>query len=141
MIACKTRVRYCETDRMGIVYHGNYFNWFEMGRTEYCRSLGKTYLDWENEGVFLPVVEAHCRHKHSVFYDDEITIWTWVEKIGNVSVTFCNRIERDCEPGKIVAEGWTKHAFVDRDGKIIKGKNQMAEFMEQQMKINNKTGG
>ena len=129
MIACKTRVRYCETDRMGVVYHGNYFNWFEMGRTEYCRSLGKTYLEWELEGVLLPVVEAHCRHKHSVYYDDEITIWTWIEKISKVSVTFGNRIERDCEPGKTVAEGWTKHAFVDKNGKIIRGKNELAELM------------
>ena len=139
MIACKTRVRYCETDRMGVVYHGNYFDWFEMGRTEYCRSLGKTYLEWELEGVFLPVVEAHCRYKRPVFYDDEITIWTWIEKASNVSVTFCNRIERDCEPGKTVAEGWTKHAFVDRNGKIIKGKNGLAEIMGQQAIL--KTGG
>ena len=140
MISCKTRVRYCETDRMGVVYHGNYFNWFEMGRTEYCRSLGKTYLEWELEGILLPVVEAHCRHKHSVFYDDEITIWTWIEKVTNVSVTFCNRIVRDCEPGKIVAEGWTKHAFVDRNGKIIRGKNGLAQLMGQQININ-KNGG
>jgi len=140
LISCKTRVRYCETDRMGVVYHGNYFNWFEMGRTEYCRSLGKTYLEWELEGILLPVVEAHCRHKHSVFYDDEITIWTWIEKVTNVSVTFCNRIVRDCEPGKIVAEGWTKHAFVDRNGKIIRGKNGLAQLMGQQININ-KNGG
>ena len=140
MIACKTRVRYCETDRMGVVYHGNYFNWFEMGRTEFCRSLGKTYLEWELEGILLPVVEAHCRHKHSVFYDDEITIWTWIEKVSNVSVTFCNRIVRDCEPGRIVAEGWTKHAFVDKNGKIIRGKNELAELMDQHITIN-KTGG
>jgi acyl-CoA thioester hydrolase len=118
---------------MGVVYHGNYFNWFEMGRTEYCRNLGKTYLECEHEGIFLPVVEAHCRHKRSVFYDDEITIWTWIEKISSASVTFGNRIERDNEPGKVVAEGWTKHAFVDKNGKIIRGKNELAELMEKQM--------
>lgn len=130
MISFKTRVRYGETDQMGIVYYGNYLNWFEMGRTEFCRSLGRDYTVWEKEGVFLPVVEAHCRYKRSLFYDDVITIWTWPEKLTRASVMFCNKIVRDAD-GKTAAEGWTKHAFVDGSGKIIKGENALAKWLEE----------
>ena len=68
----RTRVRYGETDKMGVAYHSHYLNWFEMGRTEYCRESGKTFSQWESEGIMLPVVEAHCRYKSPLVYDNEI---------------------------------------------------------------------
>ncbi|GHS92710.1 acyl-CoA thioester hydrolase [Synergistales bacterium] len=124
----KTRVRYGETDQMGVAYYGRYLDWFEMGRTELCRARGKAYGDWEKEGIFLPVVEANCRYKSSLFYDDIIDIATAIKDINNVSVTFVNKIKRESS-GKLAAEGWTRHAFVDKSGKLLRRGNTLADWM------------
>ena len=124
-----TRVRYGETDQMGVAYYGRYLDWFEMGRTELCRSYGKTYRDWEKEGVLLPVVEANCRYKSSLFYDDEIRIVSSVKDVTNVSVVFLCRILREVD-GKLAAEGWTRHAFVDPSGKLLRRGNPLADWMK-----------
>jgi acyl-CoA thioester hydrolase len=129
VFVCKTRVRYGETDQMGVAYYGRYLDWFEMGRTELCRLYGKTYRDWEREGIFLPVVEATCRYKSSLFYDDEIGITARVKDITNVSVIFECDIVREVD-GKIAAEGWTRHAFVDTSGKLLRKRNALAEWMQ-----------
>ena len=113
------RVRYSETDKMGVAYHGRYLDWFEVGRNEYCRLSGKSYLEWEAEGIMLPVVEAHCRYKSSLRYDDEVEIETCVTKLSPVSVVFSYRILNK-ETGRLAAEGYTKHAFVDLAGKLLK---------------------
>lgn len=126
----RTRVRYGETDQMGVAYYGRYLDWFESGRTELCRAWGKSYRDWEQEGVLLPVVEAHCRYKASLFYDDEIDIETTIEDLTKASVVFKCRIFR-CLDGKIAAEGWTRHAFVDREGKLLRKGNALSEWMNQ----------
>ncbi|GHV46013.1 acyl-CoA thioester hydrolase [Synergistales bacterium] len=124
----KTRVRYGETDQMGVAYYGRYLDWFEMGRTELCRAHGKTYSDWEKDGILLPVVEANCRYKSSLFYDDIIDIATAIKDISSVSVTFANRVTRDAD-GKLAAEGWTRHAFVDKTGKLLRKGNAFADWM------------
>ena len=72
----RVRVRYAETDRMGVVYHANYFVWFEVGRTDLLRHSGWTYREMESEGITLPVIEAHCQYRQSARYDDEIDIGT-----------------------------------------------------------------
>ncbi len=125
-----TRVRYGETDKMGVAYHGIYLNWFEMGRTEYCRQSGKSYLDWENEGVMLPVVEAHCRYKSPVYYDDEIEIHTSITKLSRVSVEFTCKIFQK-STGKLAAEGYTKHAFTSPDGKLLKNGNPLEQRLHE----------
>jgi acyl-CoA thioester hydrolase len=125
---CRTRVRYGETDQMGVAYYGRYLDWFEMGRTELCRAYGKTYRDWEKEGIFLPVVEISCRYKSSLCYDDEIGIAARVKEITNVSVIFACRIVREAD-GKLAAEGWTRHAFVDASGKLLRRGNGLADWM------------
>ena len=116
---CRVRVRYCETDQMGVAYHARYLDWFEIGRTGLCRACGKPYREWEEEGILLPVVEAHCRYRSSVRYDDEIDIETSVAEVTNVSVTFSCRVLRASD-GHLAAEGYTKHAFVSRDGKVLR---------------------
>ncbi len=115
--AATVRVRYAETDRMGVVYHSNYLVWFEVGRTELCRSLGFPYRAWEAEGVFLPCVEAHCRYKHPARYDDEVAILTGVKELTPHTVTFGYRVERE---GRLLAEGWTKHGFCNPEGKLLR---------------------
>ncbi len=123
-----TRVRYGDTDCMGVAYYANYLYWFEVGRTEFCRAHGKSYADWEKEGILLPVVEARCRYKHPARYEDEITIFTRVGELKASSVIFECRIERTSD-GKSLASGWTRHAFVDGSGKLLKGDNPLRRWI------------
>jgi len=80
------RVRYQETDKMGVVYHSNYFVWFEIGRTEYLRALGYPYERLEKEGIMLPVVECNAKFKKGAIYDDEIVIKASVQELKGASV-------------------------------------------------------
>ena len=124
------RVRYSETDKMGVAYHGRYLDWFEVGRNEYCRQSGKSYLEWEAEGIMLPVVEAHCRYKSSLLYDDEALIETTVTKLTRVSVEFSYRVFNKAT-GKLAAEGYTKHAFVDLEGKLLKSGCALEQYLRE----------
>ena len=125
----QTRVRYGETDKMGVAYHAHYLNWFEMGRTEFCRASGKSFSQWEAEGIMLPVVEAHCRYKSPLLYDDEIEIETSVTKLSRVSVTFTCRIFH-ADTKKLAAEGYTKHAFTSTDGKLLREGNALEQWLK-----------
>lgn len=124
-----TRVRYGETDKMGVAYHAHYLNWFEMGRTEFCRASGKSFSQWESEGIMLPVVEAHCRYKSPLLYDDEIEIETSVTKLSRVSVTFTCRIFH-ADTHRLAAEGYTKHAFTSTDGKLLREGNALEQWLK-----------
>tara|TARA_B110000503_G_C6971613_1_gene339433 strand:+ start:83 stop:481 length:399 start_codon:yes stop_codon:yes gene_type:complete len=84
----KTRVRYSETDQMGVVYHGNYAQFFELGRTEWLRNLGITYKDMEISGIMLPVISLTCNFIKSALYDDVLTIETFLKKKPMVKIEF-----------------------------------------------------
>jgi len=84
----KTRVRYAETDQMGVVYHGNYAQFFELGRTEWLRNLGVTYKDMEISGIMLPVISLTCNFIKSALYDDILTIETFLKKKPMVKIEF-----------------------------------------------------
>lgn len=112
------RVRYAETDQMGIAHHSKYFVWFEEGRSNYCRDLGLPYGEWEKNGVFLPVAEVHCRYKSPLLYDELTTLEVFPVGVGPASLTFGYRLRH--EDGKLAAEGWTKHAFADEQGRLIR---------------------
>ena len=113
------RVRYAETDQMGIVHHSNYYVWFELGRSELCRAKGFSYRDMEaKDGALLVVTESNCRYKSAAFYDDFLTIRTNVEKIRSRSIVFAYEIYR-AEDDKILAVGKTLHIVTDRNSKII----------------------
>jgi len=101
------RVRYAETDRMGIAYNAHYLTWFEIGRTEFLRSLGTPYREVEERGYELPLVEAALRLRRPVAYDDEITVETRVDEIRSRTVRFAYRI---LSSGAMVADGSTLHA-------------------------------
>ncbi len=114
------RVRYPEVDRMGVVYHAHYLEWFEMGRTELMRGLGCTYADLEqHSGVFFPVREAGARYHASARYDDELTVATTLTHLGGASVRFDYRVLRG-DPQVVLATGFTEHAAVGRDGRPIR---------------------
>ena len=125
----RTRVRYGETDKMGVAYHAHYLNWFEMGRSDFCRANGKSFAMWEAEGVLLPVVEAHCRYKSPLYYEDEIIIETTVTKLTKVSVVFSCRVLH-ADTGRVAAEGYTKHAFTSPDGKLLRDGNPLYEWLK-----------
>ncbi len=112
------RVRYAETDKMGVVYHANYLVWFEIGRTEFCRARGFSYRDMEeNDDSFLVVVESYCRYKAPAHYDDELLVRTHVTELRRRSLRFGYEILR-LSDGQVIAEGETGHVVTDADGRV-----------------------
>ncbi|MFT5338199.1 MAG: acyl-CoA thioester hydrolase [Luteibaculaceae bacterium] len=91
------RVRYAETDQMGVVYHGNYAQYFEVARVEFLRHLGKSYAELEKEGLALPVLELNVKFIRPVFYDDELTISTECSKITGSRITFISTASKNEE--------------------------------------------
>ena len=110
------RVRYAETDKMGVVYYANYLVWFEVARTDLLRSLGWTYREMEVAGVSLPVIEAHCDYKRPARYDDEIEVRTEGQMLSAVRIRFNYTVLRR-EDGVVAAAGHTVHAAVDPSGR------------------------
>ena len=112
------RVRYSETDKMGIVYYANYLVWFEIGRAEYCRARGFSYRDLEeNEDSFLVVAESYCRYKAPAYYDDELIVRTHITELRRRSLRFGYEIVRAGD-GQVVAEGETGHVVTDSNGRV-----------------------
>ena len=93
----RVRVRYAETDKMGVVYYANYFVWFEVGRTDLLRESGWSYREMETEGFGLPVIEAHCTYRESAKYDDDLEIRTTGEMLSPVRVKFSYEIVRPAD--------------------------------------------
>lgn len=110
------RVRYAETDKMGVVYYANYLVWFEVGRADLLRSLGWSYREMEIAGISLPVIEAHCHYLRPARYDDEIEVRTEGRMLSPVRMEFEYRVVRS-QDGAIAAEGKTVHAALDASGK------------------------
>lgn len=112
------RVRYAETDQMGVVYYANYFIWMEIGRAEFCRARGIRYKDMEiQDGVLLAVVEAQCRYVASAKYDDEVAVKTWISRANRRLADF--RYEMRVE-GSIIATGFTRHVFLGKDMRPVR---------------------
>jgi acyl-CoA thioester hydrolase len=109
------RVRYAETDQMGVVYHGNYAQFFEIGRTEWLRSLGVTYKYMEKTGIMLPVISLSCNFKKSALYDDELTITTILKKTPSVKIEFDYEITN--QNNELISTGNTVLAFINKKTK------------------------
>ena len=112
----RVRVRYAETDKMGVVYYANYLVWFEVGRADLLRSLGWTYRDMELTGVSLPVIEAHCTYQRPARYDDEIEIRTTGRMLSPVRMEFEYEVIRTADQA-VAATGKTVHAALDASGR------------------------
>jgi acyl-CoA thioester hydrolase len=121
------RVRYSETDQMGIVYHANYLVWFEIGRTEWCRAAGYPYADMERAGFFIPVTRVEGTFRRSSSYDDPIAIFTHMQRLSSRGCTFVYAI-RDPE-GRVLAEGSTDHVFTDAEGKACRGSKEILDAL------------
>jgi len=109
----RLRVRFCETDLMGIVHHSNYLAYFEAGRVEWLRRRGVTYADWASRGIHLPVVEASVRYRAPARFDDVIAIETHLVELRAASVRFEYRMERIGDEPELLAEGFTRLACVN----------------------------
>jgi acyl-CoA thioester hydrolase len=112
----EVRVRYAETDQMGVAYYANYLVWFEVGRSEFCRKRGFCYADLEASGFKLVVTDAHCRYRNAARYDETITVRTWLRGMNSRMITFGYQILRK-EKEEVIAEGETRHLCIDSNGK------------------------
>ena len=122
------RVRYAETDKMGVVYHSNYLIWFEIGRTDWLRATGVTYRQMEAEdGIQLPVIEAHCEYRQGARYDDDVEIRTRAKRLSPVRVQFDYEATRR-QDGVLLATGHTVHATIDRDGRPVRMPDRVKEL-------------
>ena len=113
------RIIYGDTDQMGVAYYANYLRWFELGRSELLRSIGLPYGKIEAQGFHFPVTEVTCRYAQSARYDDLIEIETEISSMRRATFT-CNYKIRRSTDGAELACGFTKHACVDRNGRIVR---------------------
>jgi acyl-CoA thioester hydrolase len=123
----RVRVRYAETDRMGVVYYANYLVWFEVGRADWLRQTGWTYREMERDGISLPVIEAQCEYRQPARYDDEIDIATKGTLMTPVRVRFDYELTRVGDAAAIAA-GHTVHAAVDTDGRPCRLPSRVREL-------------
>jgi len=113
----RVRVRYAETDQMGVVYHANHFIWFEVGRVELMRQLGFSYKEMEHEdGCYIAVVDARCRYKAPAHYDEQIVVRTYLKNVRDRLIHFGYELLR-AENGELLAEGETTHIVADAEMK------------------------
>src|SRR5262249_52558581 len=119
-VETRLRVRYAETDQMGIVYYANYLVWMEVGRAAYCQAAGIRYRDMEkDDGILLAVVEASCRYLSPALYDEEVIVRTWVKQAHARILKFgYEMIEASTQ--RVLATGETKHVFCDRQRRPAK---------------------
>jgi len=123
------RVRYEETDKMGVVYYSNYLVWFEVSRAEYIRSLGTSYKEFERRGVRIVVAEAYCRYESPAHYDDLIIVRTRLSEIRSRSLKYMYTVVRKADE-KQLASGYTTHVFVDKNGKSLKIPKSVLGFIK-----------
>lgn len=126
------RVIYGDTDNMGIAYNANYLRWFEMGRNELFRAQGLTYRDLEAKGIFLPVAEAHAKFKTPARYDDILTIETTLDLSILAAFKFDYVIYLN-HSDQVAATGFTKHAFMNPDGKVIRPPRWIKSFLQERI--------
>jgi acyl-CoA thioester hydrolase len=113
------RVRYAETDAMGIAHHSSYVLWMEMGRTEFMRAYGFTYRQLEEMGVIMPVLEINVRYRQPAVYDDELRISTWVDELTRVRIKLAYTITRISD-GALMVEAHSLHTFAGPGGRPIR---------------------
>ncbi|MGI6697166.1 MAG: acyl-CoA thioesterase [Clostridia bacterium] len=124
----RVRAIYRDTDQMGVVYYGNYYAWFEVGRNEFIRSLGLSYKELEEQGIMLPVIESRCVYKTPARYDDLVIVRTGVSEMTGARISFVYEVIRERD-GALLAQGSTVHAFTDaKTFKPVNLKKRCAEY-------------
>jgi acyl-CoA thioester hydrolase len=111
------RVRYAETDQMGIVHHASYVVWLEEGRSNYMRSLGSSYAEFEKEGRSLAVSEVYVRYGQAAHYDQLVKVRCWIKEVKSRQITFQYEVV-DAETGAIFVSAYTRHICIDQQGRV-----------------------
>lgn len=135
MFATKISVRYGETDKMGVVYHANYFPWFEIGREELLKVHGMTYAEAEENGVMMPLTDCHAKFLCGARYGDEVRIEVCMEKQTVVRCKFVYKAYREND-NVLLAEGYTTHCFTNTSMEPINLKKTYPKFYDVLCKIN-----
>jgi acyl-CoA thioester hydrolase len=125
----RVRVRFADTDPMGVVYHARYLEWFEAARTELIRTKGISYKEIEEKGLSLPVIEAFCRYRHSVIYDELIRIETRLTDLDRLRLRMEYRVYGD-EDSRLRVEGYTRHCFTNRQGRPVRAPKSLIQFFQ-----------
>jgi acyl-CoA thioester hydrolase len=131
MLEARVRVIYGDTDQMGVVYHANFFRYFEFSRMEFFRARGGSYQQMEQEGYMLPIAEASCQYKSPARYDDLLLIRPRVSELRRASILFTYEVVREDAPSTLLATGRTLHACVGRDGKPRRFPEMFVRMVEQ----------
>ena len=127
----RVRVRYAETDQMGVAYYANYLVWFEVGRSQYCHDCGFSYRDMEREsGLFMIVAEAHCRYKTPARYEDDLIIETRATGVTRRTLRFGYEIHRD--DGLLLATGETLHVLINAAGRPSSFPDKYLDLLKRQ---------
>jgi len=128
IVETQLRVRYSETDRMGIVYHGAYVSWFEVGRTEYCRAAGFPYRRMEDSGLLILVTRVDCAYRRPARYDDRVVVKTRLTDLATRGLAFAYEVAE--EGGRRLADGSTRHVFADSSGKPTRAPAEIFRKLE-----------
>jgi acyl-CoA thioester hydrolase len=135
VIETTLRVRYAETDAMGIVYHTNYIVWFEVGRGEFMRQRGGDYREFEQQGLYLPVTEVDARFLSPARYDDLVVVKTSVAQVRSRSVTMYYEVLMQ-ETGQLLVTGHTKHFCTDQEGRVRRFPRDLIEAFSSRPETN-----
>lgn len=127
---CPIRVRYAETDAMGVAYHGNYFTWFEAARVHLLDEVGLPYREIESRGLMLPVLEAHAEFRKPARFDDRLEVEVTITEKPGVRLRIDYRVRRPGDGEDVLCEGYTRHAFMDRSGRAARPDRQFLDLMK-----------
>ena len=127
-VETELRVRYSETDRMGIVYHGAYVAWFEVGRTEFCRAAGFPYRRMEDDGLWILVTRVECVYRRPARYDDRIIVRARMTELGSRGLAFAYEVVN--EGRERVADGASRHVFAATNGRPARAPAEVVEALE-----------
>jgi acyl-CoA thioester hydrolase len=122
------RVRYADTDKMGITYYSKYLEWFEVGRTEMLRDIGFPYTQLEKEGIGLPVIEVYCRYHRAAKYDQMLRIESTVQILPRVTIRIDYEIYNDEQA--LLVDGYTTHPFIGISGKPVRAPKSLLEALQ-----------
>jgi acyl-CoA thioester hydrolase len=134
--AVQLRVRYPECDQMGVVYHANYLNWFEIGRTEMLRQSGFAYRSMEEQGVMLPVIDASLKYHKPAKYDDLVSVYTQIIELTRMRLSFAYEIRRiEADGQELLVTGSTQHVWLNGDWKPVRLDKTLPEVYQALQKL------
>lgn len=136
MITIRDRVRFVETDTMGVVHHSKYLHWFEMGRAELLRAAGISLNELMEEGILFPIAEVDVKYKNSCVYDDEYEVQTSLANATKIKMEFEQRVIR-LRDGAVAAEAMVRNVFTDKNGRVTRINSKWMERLQKIYEVDN----